>query len=139
MTLIIAIGNPQRGDDGAAVELCRILGPGPWTILESLELTPEMAETVGSAGKVVIADADYRAGEPQLRLLDGNVPDSSPLTHSLSPEGLIATARLLFGFQGEAWLLGIPGEDFGLGRPLSAMARANIESATRLVRGLLSA
>lgn len=139
MNLIIAVGNPQRGDDGAASELCRIVGPGSWTILESLELTPEMAERVGEASKVVIADADYRAGEPRLRLLDGNVAGSSPLTHSLSPEGLVATARLLFGFQGEAWLLGIPGEDFGLGRPLSAMAKANIESAAKLVRGLLNA
>lgn len=139
MTFIIAVGNPQRGDDGAAAELCRMLGPGPWTVLETMELTPEMAETISGASLVVIADADCRAGEPELRPIGEDVPSPSPLTHSLSAGALVVAARRLFGFRGEAWLLCIPGEDFGLGQPLSAVARANTESAAQLARSLLSA
>jgi len=98
-----------------------------------------MAETISGASLVMIADADYRAGEPALRRLVGNESHPTPLTHSLSPAGLIAAAQNLFGFCGEAWLLSIPGEDFGLGHPISATARTNIESAAILVRDLLSA
>jgi hydrogenase maturation protease len=139
MTLIIALGNPQRGDDGAAAELCRLIGPGEWTVTEAMELTPEMAETVSGASRVIIADADYRGGEATIQDLSSTACCPAPLTHSLRPGDLIATARRLYGFQGQAWLLRIPGADFGLGQPVSATAKANIAAAAQLLGDLLDA
>ncbi|HNY41559.1 MAG TPA: hypothetical protein PKJ41_14255 [Bryobacteraceae bacterium] len=138
MTLIIAVGNPERGDDGAAAELCRVIGRGAWSVTETMELTPEMAETVSRANRVIIADADYRGGQPSLEAVPGVASCPALLTHSLRPGDLIAVARRLFGFNGEAWLLRIPGVDFGLGRPLSTTARTNIATAALLLGDLLS-
>lgn len=139
MTLIIALGNPQRGDDGAAAALCRMVGPGSWTSVETMELTPEMAETVAQSGRVIIADADYREGPPVLQTMDAADPSPAPLTHALRPGDLIAAARRLYGFQGQAWLLRIPGVDFGLGHPLSETTRANLTAAAGLIEDLLRA
>lgn len=137
MMLIIALGNPQRGDDGAAAELCRIVGPGPWTLIETMELTPELAETVAQASRVIIADADYRGGAPTLQALDSACSCPAPLTHALRPSDLIAAARRLYGFQSEAWLLRIPGADFDLGHSLSETAQANVATAAGLIENLL--
>lgn len=138
MTLIIALGNPQRGDDGAAAEVCRLIGPGEWTVTEAMELTPEMAESISVASRVIIADADYRGGEATLQDLSSTACCPAPLTHSLRPGDLIAAARHLYGFHGQAWLLRIPGADFGLGQPISATAKANIAAAARLLGDLIN-
>jgi hypothetical protein len=46
----------------------------------------------------------------------------------------VGLARRLYGFQGDAFLCRIPGEDFGEGEGLSALAEANVRKAVRLLR-----
>ncbi len=137
MTLVFAIGNPQRADDGVAVEVCRMVDPGAWTVIETMELTPEMAERASLAHRVIFVDADYRGGEPSVEALGAASCCPGPLTHSLRPCDLVLTARRLFGFCGEAWLLRVPGVEFGLGNPLSETAKANAEVAAKLLEELL--
>jgi hydrogenase maturation protease len=137
VTLVIAIGNPERADDGVAAEVCRMAGPGGWTVIETMELTPEMAERVSAARRVIFVDADYRGGAPSMEALGSAACLPGVLTHSLRPCDLVLTARRLFGFSGEAWLLRVPGVEFGLGNPLSETAKANAAMAAKLLEELL--
>lgn len=137
MTLVFAIGNRERADDGVAAEVCRLVSPGEWTMIETMELTPEMAERVSAARRAIFVDADYRGGEPSVEALGVEARCPGPLTHSLRPSDLILMARRLFGFSGEAWLLRVPGVEFGLGNPLSETAKANAEVAAKLLEELL--
>lgn len=137
MTLLFAIGNPQRGDDGVAAEVCALVGQGDWKIIETMELMPEMAGEVVHADRLVFIDADYRGGAPSIAPLASVACHPGPMTHSLRPCDLVAFARRLYGFRGPAWLLRVPGIDFGLGRPLSDTARANARLAAQLLGGLL--
>lgn len=138
MTLLFAIGNPQRGDDGVASDVCSRLGQGDWKVIETMELMPEMAEDAARAEQLVFVDADYRGGSPSLASLAQVACHPGPMTHSLRPCDLVAFARRLYGFRGQSWLLRVPGTDFGLGHSLSPMARANSELAARMLAGFLS-
>lgn len=137
MTLVFAIGNPQRGDDGVAAEVCAGIGQGDWKIVETMELMPEMADEVAAADQLVFVDADYRGGAPSLAPLPPVACHPGPLTHSLRPCDLVSFARRLHGFKGPAWLLRVPGTDFGLGSPLSETAKTNAAVAARLLSELL--
>ncbi|MBA3972762.1 MAG: hydrogenase [Candidatus Solibacter sp.] len=134
MTLLFAIGNPHRGDDGVAAEVCALIGGGDWKVIETMELMPEMAADVAGAERLVFIDADYRGGQPSISPLSPVACHPGPMTHSLRPSDLVAVARRLYGFSGPAWLLRVPGTDFSLGSPLSETARTN----SRLAAGLLS-
>lgn len=137
MTLLFAIGNSQRGDDGVASEVCAMVGKGDWKIIETMELMPEMADHVAGAERLVFIDADYRGGEPSISPLSPVACHPGPMTHSLRPCDLVAVARRLYGFKGPAWQLRVPGTDFGLGSPLSDTARTNARLAAGLLSGLL--
>lgn len=137
MTLLFAIGNPQRGDDGVAAEVCSMIGHGDWRVIETMELMPEMAQDVAQAGRLVFVDADYRGGSPSLAPLDPVPCHPGPMTHSLRPCDLVAFARRLYGFRGAAFLLRVPGTGFGLGSALSETARNNAALAARILRDFL--
>lgn len=134
--LVIAIGNPWRRDDGAAMaaaarieDCCRAI--------RVAELTPELALEMAAERIVVFVDADIRPGEPEIRELPP--PEQEPagmLTHSFTPAMLVALARMLYGFQGQAWTCSIPGEDFGEGEGLTPQTAARAEKAAALLRRL---
>lgn len=138
MILVFAIGNPQRGDDGVASLVCSMIGQGDWKVIETMELMPELAGEFTLAGQVVFVDADYRGGFPSLAPISPAACHPGPMTHSLRPCDLVAIARRLYGFKGPAWLLRVPGAEFGLGCPLSETARTNAGLAARLLSGLLN-
>lgn len=135
-TLIYAIGNPLRRDDGVARRIMQLLGKGAWVAHEPRELLPEMAEEVSAAARVVFVDADLAPGEVQIESVE---PAGSPglLSHGLRPCDLLSLARELYGFSGEAWLCRVPGEDFGEGEGLSPKAEAHAAKAAGLLAELL--
>ena len=54
--LVIGLGNPMRGDDGAGAEIARRLAAEPTvsaTIVRHRQLLPEMADTVADACLIV--------------------------------------------------------------------------------------
>jgi hydrogenase maturation protease len=67
--LIIGFGNPLRGDDGfgwhAAQRLCERLGSPDVQVIACHQLTPELAEDIGAAERVLFIDAarDLPSGE----------------------------------------------------------------------------
>lgn len=136
-TLIYAIGNPLRRDDGAAQRVAELLGPGEYTLHCPRELMPEMAEDVAAVDRVIFIDADYQPGEARLESLKA-VCCPGLLSHGLRPCDLLSLTRKLYGFQGEAWVCRVPGEDFGQGEGLSQAAERNALRAAGLVRTLFS-
>jgi hydrogenase maturation protease len=131
VTLWIAIGNTLRRDDGAAHRVLDLLGAVEG--IRCHQLTPEMAEEISTAEKVVFIDADINPGEARIEPLDdGSAMGRSP-THFVNPAELVALARQLFGFAGKAWLCHVPGEDFSDGEGLSPVAEAHAKAAATLL------
>jgi hydrogenase maturation protease len=137
MTVLIAVGNTLRRDDGVARRVLELLGPTTGAVtLSCHQLTPEMAEEIAPADTIVIIDADVIPGEPRLEKVEEH-PDN-PLTHVVRPAELVALSRRVFSFRGEAWLCRVPGIDFGQGAGLSAEAEANACAAAGLLRRFLA-
>lgn len=140
MTLLVAIGNTLRRDDGAAARVLELLGcvQGA-TAVACHQLTPELAEDAARSRAVVFIDADLEPGPVRLEPLAAPAGAAPPSSHFLSPGQLVALASLLYSFRGEAWLCRVPGEDFGEGAGLSPHATANAEAAAALLREWLRA
>ena len=132
-TLLIACGNSLRRDDGAAHEVLRLVAPAPDRVVRAVpQLTPELAEEVSRFDRVVFIDADVESNGLAIEPL-GAAASPSPLTHASAPAGIVALARALFGFAGEALLCRIPARDFSPGGELTPYTmRMAREAAIRI-------
>lgn len=141
-TLVLAWGNPGRGDDGlgpAFAELVADEAGFGLTVDSTYQLQVEDAAEIAQHDRVVFVDAD-RGGPPPFRMsrLEPAAGPPAFSTHSVAPGELLALARGLFGSAPEAWLLGIRGYQFDeFGEELSAPARANLAAAASFVREAL--
>jgi len=140
MTLLIAIGNTLRRDDGAAHRVLELVGPAPgMRAVNCHQLTPEVAEDVAGADQVVFIDADLRPGEARLEVLEAGAGWNALGGHALRPWEVLALAVKLFGFGGKAWLCHVPGVDFEEGEGLSSTAERNALAAADLLRDIVRA
>ena len=137
--LIIGYGNPLREDDGIgwrAAELLEQVLSGA-DFVQCMQLTPELATRVGEASLVIFLDAavDRPPGAVGIREVHG--ADSSPWSHHLAADQLLALARQLSGGGPPAFLItgGASGMDW-VERLSDAGERAAIEMAAAAV-GLL--
>ena len=143
-TLILAWGNPGRLDDGLGPALANIASdwalPGV-TIDAQYQLQVEDAEAAARYERVVFVDADRAGPAPfSIKRLRPGPPGISFSSHSVTPGGLLALTRELYGREPEAWLLGIRGYDFDrFEESLSAPARHNLEAAADFVAAALAA
>jgi hydrogenase maturation protease len=117
-SLVIAIGNPLRRDDGVAHH---VPAPPGALMRSMLQLTPEVAEEIAPFALVVFVDASVTAGVPHLEPV-AECPESS-LTHTCSPGAIVALARALFGFAGRAYVCHVPIADLSPGEGLSPLAQ----------------
>jgi hydrogenase maturation protease len=131
--LVLAVGNPSRGDDAIGPELAARLEaaalPGVEVITE-FQLQVENALDLVGRERVIFIDAGSGTPAPfELRRIDA-AADFLHTSHALSPEAVLATYRRVTGeTPPEAWLLCVPGESFDLGERLSATAVAHLEAA----------
>jgi len=127
--LILGYGNSLRGDDAVGPQLATILGG-----IAVQQLVPELAERLASEERVIFIDArtDLPPGEVQMMPVDGE----SASTHWCSPGWLLRLAKEVYGKSPEAILIGIGGESFDLGAPLSEAARQGMEKALAQIRAM---
>lgn len=131
--LVLAVGNPSRGDDAIGPELAARLEaaglPGVEVIVE-FQLQVENALDLADRERVVFVDAGTGTPAPfELRRVHA-AAEFLHTSHALSPEAVLATYRRVTGSEPpEAWLLCVRGESFELGEPLSTAAAAHLESA----------
>ncbi len=140
-TLIVGYGNPDRQDDGLAwhilAKLARFynlpgfepgsddlfpVGNNP-DLLFTLQLTPELAETVARYDRVCFVDAHTGEIAEDISLVVVTPEyQSSPLTHHMTPQTLMSLAVTLFDRNPRAVLISVRGFEFGFARGLSSQA-----------------
>jgi len=136
--LIIGYGNPLRGDDGLGWRAAEQLA-AEWPEAETLtcqQLTPELAEPISRAARVVFIDAAAQGApgavhEQPLRP-DAAVP--APFTHRINPGALLALSEKLYGHLPEAVLFSVAGESFDYSQALSPSVEAALPEVIRRVR-----
>lgn len=142
--LVIAIGNPSRGDDALgplfleaiAQPIRSEVDAGAIELLTDFQLQIEHALDVEGRARVCFVDAAMGLDAPfeLRRVFPAN--DGTYTSHAMSPGAVLETCRRIHGRAPEAWVLAIGGEAFELGEGLSARARRNLaEAVEAFVRG----
>lgn len=131
--LVLAVGNPSRGDDALGPELAARLaaaGPAGVEVIEAFQLQVEHALDLVGRERVIFVDAGTGTRAPfELRRVEAT-PDFLHTSHALPPEAVLSTCLRVTGtVPPEAWLLCVRGESFELGAPLSAEAGRNLDDA----------
>jgi hydrogenase maturation protease len=147
--LIIACGNPLRGDDGVGWEIARMLldsrgagvGEVGCEIVAVHQLTPELAELVSEAETVIFIDAAVGAqpGEVCVRVIDA-APEFVPeFSHSLGPAELVAIARDVFArVPRRAFLLCVGADTIAYSEGLSSVAQQAVPLAVEKIGEIFS-
>lgn len=141
--LIIAYGNPLRGDDGlgwhAARLLAGIASARNAEVLTCHQLMPELAQQISEAQTVVFVDAASEGppGRLDWRRVEAQAGPAS-FAHHLSPELLLGMAKKLYGRCPQAFVVSVVGETFACSEELSPAVRAALPALVELVDNLLS-
>jgi hydrogenase maturation protease len=140
-TIIIGFGNTLRRDDGAGVAAAERLARDypDADVLTVQELHPELAEKLGSYGRVVFLDASVRTSTVCVtRVLPGKFMQGAE-GHALSPAGVISLCSGLYGHEpDEALLVEIPAFESGFGETMSAGTLRMIDYCVQILSELLT-
>jgi hydrogenase maturation protease len=127
--LVIGYGNSLRGDDGVGWHAAAALADDPRlagaNVLDSHQLTPELAQDVAHARLVVLVDA-CGAGAPgtvSVRRVEPGHPLAPAWSHNLDPAALVGLAETLYGASPPVFLITIAGAYFGYRDRLSPPVR----------------
>jgi hydrogenase maturation protease len=143
---VIACGEPERGDDGAALEAAAGLAPSIASrvrVRPVRQLSPEDLVDALKAGPVLLLDA-VRGVPPgsvvELPLGDlrDRPPDWSATTHVLPIASVVRLAAALGAPLERGWFIGIGGRRFELGQGLSEPVRAAMPRYVALVEDRLT-
>jgi hydrogenase maturation protease len=135
--LVIGYGNELRRDDGVGPKVAASVAE--WNLPRVLslavhQLTPELADPIALADRVIFVDASTGPAESvQMREIEPN--DSLQIiTHAADPRSLLALAKRTFGRCPCASWLSIPARDLEFGAELSPMARKGLGTALEELR-----
>lgn len=145
-TLILACGNPVRGDDAVALHLARHLreelaGPG-LTVHNTQQWAPELAEPLSRCDLAIFLDASQRFS-PGFVHCELVVPVSGAshtlLTHSCSPSLLLSMSRQFYNrLPQRAFSITIGAQSFAFSFSLSPIVEKAIPEALTRVHSILS-
>ncbi|HTW65677.1 MAG TPA: hydrogenase maturation protease [Bryobacteraceae bacterium] len=130
--LVIAIGNPLRGDDGVARRVAELVAHEHIETRRVMQLTPELAAEIARYDSVIFVDASLSSTEVRMESI-ANRPSVPQLTHVSTPGEIVALSRALFGFSGRAHACHIPVRDLSAGEGLSPRATAFAEQAASAI------
>ena len=140
--LVIALGNPSRGDDALGPRLAERLVAAALPGVEVLcDFQLQVEHALDLEGRLRVVFVDAGAGTPAPYGLRRVVADEAwrHTSHSLSPEAVLATwARLRNDSPPPCWVLCVRGEHFGLGEELSEPAARHLEAAWPVLAGLVA-
>lgn len=139
-TLVIAIGNPSRGDDALGPAFAARLqewldaeGRDDVEVIEDFQLQIEHALDLKGRQQVIFVDAGTPL-QPAPYAMKPVVPsaDFGHTTHAISPAAVLHVAQQTLGQQlPQASVLCIPGDTFELGAALSELAEMRLSAALR--------
>lgn len=135
--LVIGYGNTLRGDDGVGPRVAEAVGrlglPGVHTLVCAL-LTPELADPISRAERVIFVDAAVDAPQTvQWRELQPN-ESSQIMAHAADPRTMLALARDVFGRAPQAWWLTIPAVDLGFSEEFSPAVQKDFGVAVKKIQ-----
>jgi hydrogenase maturation protease len=137
--LVIAVGNPSRGDDGlgpALVErLCSagVERGGEVELLTDFQLQIEHALDMQGRRAVLFVDAAWPGAAAGATLVPIDADAwPPPASHALRPQAVLHVTEQLGGHAPPAWQLAIEGQSFALGEGLSAVGEHHLETALQL-------
>ena len=138
--LVLAVGNPSRGDDALGPALAARLEaaglPGVEVITE-FQLQVENALDLIGRERVIFIDAGSGTPAPFERRRLAAAADFLHTSHAISPESVLATYERLHGAPApEAWVLCVRGDSFELGERLSEEADRRLDPAWEELREL---
>jgi hydrogenase maturation protease len=144
--LLLACGNPLRGDDGfggwLAMKAQERFGSSQLEVMASRQFTPEMAEPISIADTVIFLDCSAMSAAGQISL-HGVVATTKParlMTHHMSPESLLWMSRELYGrVPRVACLITVGGESFRMEECLSDTVRGTAPAVIRLIEEIVQA
>lgn len=145
--LVLACGNPLRGDDAVALHVAKALVTGfcdeDTLVYSQHQWLPEMAETISEVSLVIFVDAsaELAPGEVATRKLRPRDSIGTPqvMTHGMSPATLLAMSHELYGkLPDEAYLISIGCQSFDLSDQLSESVRHAVPVALDHVKAILS-
>lgn len=145
--LVLAIGNPSRGDDAlgpALVDALRAAGVdrgGEVELMVDFQLQVEHALDLQGRRAVLFVDAARpgTVGAGGVTLVPLAAAESLPaLSHALAPSAVLRVAVQLGSPPPPAWQLAIEGERFDLGEGLGDAARSRLARALALAQGWIA-
>jgi hydrogenase maturation protease len=135
--LVIGFGNELRGDDAVGPQVARMVAAWGRPGIEAIavhQLTPELAERLHTAQRVVFVDAILAPGNREMRMRAIVArEDSSSFGHVCDPSWLLGLTELVYGTVPMAWLITIPAPRLAYGEALSPTAVHGMETALRLL------
>lgn len=139
---IVGIGNPLRGDDGVAADVCKQIekeGFAGVTVILRHQLDIAMAEDLSKFEKVVIIDASV--DEPGCSLQSLTLEDHQPqsFSHHINAAMLMSLTNQLYEAKTAFYICAIGVADFEMGQPLSETTRHNATLAISLITKWLQA
>ena len=143
--LVLACGNPQRGDDGVAFQVVDCLQRAGCDALAEFfcqqQWTPDLAEPISHAEVVIFIDAAVGApaGLIECHRLQFDPSAELASTHHTSPQALLTLAQELYGkVPTRAYCITITGDSFELNETLSDRVRNAISLCAERVKALLA-
>jgi hydrogenase maturation protease len=138
--LLLACGNPLRGDDGLgdwlAAQAKEHFGSSQLEVMASRQFTPEMAEPISTADTVIFLDCSATAepGKISLHPVEAKTRPARLMTHHMSPESLLWMSRELYGrVPRVAYVLTVGGESFKMEERLSDAVRNSTPAVLTIV------
>lgn len=145
--LILAVGNPSRGDDALGPLFLEQLAVeqerrGDWRsaeLITDFQLQIEHAVDLENRALALFVDASVSCPAPYQFTHLQPTQDTSYTSHALSPAAVLHVYQQINHLPPPpAFQLAIRGECFELGEPLSAAAEANLAAALKFARQLLA-
>jgi hydrogenase maturation protease len=141
MLLIIGYGNTLRSDDGAGYRVAEMVAE--WNLKEVRgipchQLTPELAEDIANANKVIFIDAVATTPHREINLKPvemGEIQNS--LGHSYNMRSLLTLSLALYGKVPPAYSLLIPAVNFDFGEQLSPVTETGIIQAMKILGSII--
>jgi hydrogenase maturation protease len=138
--LVIAIGNPSRGDDALgplAAERIEAMNLPDVEVLVDFQLQVEHSLDLAGRRCVLFIDASASLDEPYVLAPVEPRCDASFTSHALAPSAVLFNFQQLIGEPPPAWVLAIRGQSFELGEGLSAPAERAVDAAVVAARAWL--
>lgn len=145
--LVLGVGNRSRGDDGAGpcvAEHVAALGiPGVEVVMESEPLA--LIEAMAGHDAVVIIDAVSAQGDPgrvhvwPVDSLPSGRPGPALGSHGLGVQDAVELARALGCLPSRVTVVGVEGETFEVGAPLTEQVRERLAQAVQAVSEAITA